>query len=105
MDKFIERNNNKNSFLCWKNSGVGSLCDIFDICVQFNKILVVFMPKVKEYSDDLKYMIRTEPSKVRIYECSSFGMRGIFRKKIKDYQKQFSDSIAIPESLFFSKDI
>ena len=61
MDKFIERNNNKNSFLCWKNSGVRSLCDIFDICVQFNKILVVFTPKVKEYSDDLKYMIITEP--------------------------------------------
>ena len=103
MDKFIEENKDKNLFLCWKNSGVDSLFDIFDICVRFEKVLVVFIPKVKEYSDDLKYMIRTEPRKVRIYECSSYGMRGIFRKKIKDYQKQFSDSIAIPESLFFSK--
>ena len=102
MDNFIKENIEKDLFLCWRNSVTDSLFDIFESCVKFDKILVVFTPKVKEYSDDLKYMILTEPNRVRIYECSSYGMRGIFRKKIQDYQNQFENSIAVPEELFLS---
>lgn len=100
MDKFIEKNSDKDLFLCWKNATVKPLFDIFDCCVRYNKILVIFSPKVKEYSDDLKYMIDTDFRMVRIYECSSYGMRSIFKKRIRDYQKQFKNSIAIPEELF-----
>ncbi len=100
MDKFIDKNNDKDLFLCWKNSTIKPLFEIFDSCVKHNKILVIFSPKVKEYSDDLKYMIKTNSKMVRIYECSSYGMRSIFKKRIRDYQKQFKNSIAIPEELF-----
>ena len=96
MKQFISESN-RNRFVCWKTKPIRCLSGIAKACVESDKILVVLLPKLKEYSDDLNYMISNYPDNIRVYECTRRGMRGVFRSIIKGYTNTYTDSVAIPE--------
>ena len=115
MEDFIAVNKDKKKFVCYKVQRVKDkdtgkqqmtppLFDVFDLCVEQDKVLVVLSARVNRYTDDLEYMIATSSNNVLIYEVSKYGNRNAMRVKMRDYVKQFDDAIAIPENLFIDVD-
>lgn len=112
MEDFIAVNKDKGKFVCYKTQKVWDkdtgkqqktppLFDVFDLCVEHDKVLVIFSAGVNQYTEDLEYMIARSPNNVLIYEVSKRGNRATMRVKVRDFVKQFDDAVAIPESLFF----
>ena len=99
-NKFIDDNDDKDLFVCWKNKNVRPLFGAFKQFVRFGKTLVVICPKFKDYDQDLRSMISTSPMNVRIYEVCRMAMNTVLRAKARHFVRQFDNAITIPESLF-----
>ena len=101
---FIDANEDKEKFVCWKNRNTSPLYDVIDLCIQRNKILVIICPLFKAYSRDLMYMITNKTKNVRIYETSKMANGSAMRARAGEYQKNFDDAILIPEDLYIGVD-
>ena len=104
LEQFIDANEDKEKFVCWKNRNTSPLYDVIDLCVQRNKILVIICPLFKAYSRDLMYMITNKTKNVRIYETSKMANGAAMRARAGEYQKNFDDAILIPEDLYIGVD-
>ena len=49
LDQFIQENQHTESFVCWKNGNVPPLYDLMDLCIEYDKTLVVIIPKLNYY--------------------------------------------------------
>lgn len=100
LEQFIQDSQHKESFVCWKNKNVPPLYDLMDLCVEYDKTLVVIVPKLKRYYQDLEYMISIAPENLRLFESTSFGFNSTLRARVRNYEKQFKNCIVVPESLY-----
>ena len=100
LDQFIQENQHTESFVCWKNGNVPPLYDLMDLCIEYDKTLVVIIPKLKKYYQDIEYMISISPENLRLFEITAFGFDQTLRARMSNYKRQFEDCIVIPEDIY-----
>ena len=100
---FVDENIDKKFFLCWKMKWAKPLMKFFNVCVEKDKVLVIFTPGTgkQEYSNDLRYIISSGKNEnFRIYECCKHGTYPALMNRLNTFKDQKKDSVIIPEDWY-----
>ena len=88
---FVDENIDKKFFLCWKMKWAKPLMKFFNVCVEKDKVLVIFTPGTgkQEYSNDLRYIISSGKNEnFRIYECCKHGTYPALMNRLNTFKDQ-----------------